>query len=75
MTPLALTVVSFVIALIAVIAGIPWLALVFFVVGVIAFVWMLVSFARGTATKPVFHRTRDPELLGPGGADDPDRSR
>lgn len=74
MTPLTLTVVSIVIVIVSVLAGIPWLALIFFVVGVLALVWTLISFARGTAMKPVFHRTRDVELLGPGGPDDPDRT-
>ena len=75
MTPLALTVVCFVIAVVSVIAGVVWLALPLFVLALVALVWTIVSFARGTATRPVMHRTRDPELLGPGGADDPDRSR
>lgn len=72
MTPLALTVVLFVVGFLMIITGLAWLALPFFVLAVVALVWGLVTLARGETQMPVMHRTRKPELLGPGGPDDPD---
>jgi hypothetical protein len=73
MTPLALTVVLVVIGLVTALTGLAWISAPFFVLAAIAFLWALVTFGRGETQMPVMHRTRKPELLGPGGPDDPDR--
>jgi hypothetical protein len=72
MTPLALTVILFVAAIVCVLVGAAWLALPVFVLALAALVWAIVVFARGEGGLPATRRTRDPELLGPGGPDDPD---
>lgn len=72
MTPLALTVLLVVLGFLAVVVGLAWLAVPLWVLAVVALIWTIVVFARGGGTKPVLHRTREPELLGPGGPDDPD---
>jgi hypothetical protein len=72
MTPLALTVVLVAAAIVSVLVGAAWLAIPIFVLALAAFAWAVVVFARGEGGMPATHRTRDPELLGPGGPDDPD---
>jgi hypothetical protein len=72
MTPLALTVVLLGAAIVCVLLGAAWLALPIFALSLAALVWAAVVFARGEGGLPATHRTRDPELLGPGGPDDPD---
>jgi hypothetical protein len=73
MTPLALTIVLFVVGLMTALTGLAWISLPFFVLAVIALLWTIITFARGETQMPVMHRTHKPELLGPGGPDDPDR--
>jgi hypothetical protein len=72
MTPLALTVVLVAAAIVCVLLGAAWLALPIFVLALVALAWAALVFARGDGRMPATHRTRDPELLGPGGPDDPD---
>jgi hypothetical protein len=73
MTPLALTILLFLVGLVTALTGLAWISLPFFVLALIALLWTLVTFFRGETQMPVMHRTRKPELLGPGGPDDPDR--
>ena len=72
MTPLGVTVILFVLAILFSFTGLAWIALPLYVLAVIALVWFIVVLVRGGPMKPVMHRTRDPELLGPGGPDDPE---
>jgi hypothetical protein len=46
---------------------------VVFAVGVA--IWLLAGLARGQTPGRAARRTRESELLGPGGPDDPDRGR
>jgi hypothetical protein len=72
MTPLALTVLLGGSAIVAVLVGAAWLAVPIFVLALAALAWTIVVFARGEGGMPATERTRDPQLLGPGGPDDPD---
>jgi hypothetical protein len=72
MTPLAVFVITLVIAILTMFTGLAWIAAPLFVLAFFALVWAIVVLARGGAQKPVMHRTRDAQLLGPGGPDDPD---
>ena len=72
MTPLALTVILFVAAIVCVLLGAAWLAVPVFVLALVALAWAALVFARGDGGMPATRRTRDPQLLGPGGPDDPD---
>jgi hypothetical protein len=71
-TALAVTVILFVLAILFSFTGLAWIALPLYVLAVIALIWFIVTLRSGGPVKPVMHRTRDPELLGPGGPDDPD---
>jgi hypothetical protein len=73
MTPLLLAIILLIAAVVTVILGLPFLAVALFVFAVLAFTWSIVVFARGGRVVPEGHRTEKPELLGPGGPDDPDR--
>jgi hypothetical protein len=72
MTPLALTVLLFVLGILAAFTGLAWIAVPLFVLALVALIWAVIVLVRGGTQKPVMHRTREPELLGPGGPDDPD---
>ena len=72
LTPLGATVILFALAILFSFTGLAWIALPLYVLAVIALIWFIVVLVRGGPMKPVMHRTRDPELLGPGGPDDPD---
>jgi hypothetical protein len=73
MTSIALTVVLIVLGVILALTAVVWLAVPVFVFALIALVWVFIAYSRrGTSKQPVMHRTEDPELLGPGGPDDPD---
>lgn len=72
MTPLALTLVLVGAAIVCVLLGAAWLAVPMFVLALAALIWAIVVLARGKGRMPATHRTREPELLGPGGPDDPD---
>lgn len=72
MTPLALTLVLVGAAIVCVLLGAAWLAVPMFVLALAALIWAIVVLARGEGRMPATHRTREPELLGPGGPDDPD---
>jgi hypothetical protein len=72
MTPLGVTVILFVLAILFSFTGLAWIALPLYVLAVLALIWFIVTLVRGGPMKPVMHRTHDPELLGPGGPDDPD---
>jgi hypothetical protein len=49
------------------------LAIVPVVIGVAVLLWMLAGLARGHTPGRAARRTQRPDLLGPGGVDDPDR--
>jgi hypothetical protein len=71
-------VVFFVLALIlatSLVLGAGWLAIVPAVAALGAAVWMIASFAKGRSSPArAVRRTDSPELLGPGGPDDPERA-
>jgi hypothetical protein len=54
--------------------GLGPLAIVPAVIAVGLAIWFLVGLSRGETPGRAARRTRAPELLGPGGPDDPDRS-
>ena len=72
MTPFALTGLLVVLGILAALVGLAWIAVPLFVLAVIALVWGLFVLVGSGPKTPVLHRTRKPELLGPGGPDDPD---
>jgi threonine/homoserine/homoserine lactone efflux protein len=76
MTPLALTVLLVVLGLLSALVGLAWIAVPLFVLALVCLIWSAIVFARGgrEAKAPVMHRTRKPELLGPGGPDDPEQA-
>lgn len=55
--------------------GLGPLAIVPAVLAVGAAIWLIAALARGQSPGRVARRTETPELLGPGGPDDPDRGR
>ena len=55
--------------------GLGPLAIVPAVIAVGVAIWLIVALARGHTPGRVARRTDTPELLGPGGPDDPDRGR
>ena len=55
--------------------GLGPLAIVPAVIPVGVAIWLLVALARGQTPGRVARRADTPELLGPGGPDDPDRGR
>ena len=48
------------------------LAIVPAVIAVVVAIWLIAALARGQTPGRATRRTERPELLGPGGADDPD---
>jgi hypothetical protein len=55
--------------------GVGWLALIPALAAGAALVWAGAVFASGRSPGDVVRSTDQPELLGPGGPDDPDRPR
>jgi multisubunit Na+/H+ antiporter MnhB subunit len=55
--------------------GVGLIALVPLAVAVIVAGWFLLAFVGGDSPSRAVRRTQKPELLGPGGPDDPDRAR
>jgi hypothetical protein len=55
--------------------GLGPLAIVPAVIAVGVVIWLVVALARGQTPGRVARRAGTPELLGPGGPDDPDRGR
>jgi hypothetical protein len=53
--------------------GLGPLAIIPAVIAVGVAIWFLVGLSRGQTPSRAARRTHAPELLGPGGADDPDR--
>jgi hypothetical protein len=74
MTPMLLTLLLLVAAIVTAVTGLGWVAVPLFALAVACFIWAIVVFFRGGGQMPATHRTRKPELLGPGGPDDPDRA-
>jgi hypothetical protein len=72
MTPIFVAVLLIVVGIVTLVTGLAWIAIPFFLLAVVAFLWAVVVLVRGGGQIPVMHRTRKPELLGPGGPDDPD---
>jgi len=52
--------------------GLGPLAIVPAVIAVAVLIWLVAGLARGQTPGRAARRTRRPELLGPGGPDDPD---
>jgi hypothetical protein len=55
--------------------GLGPLAIVPAVLAVGVAIWLIAALARGLTPGRAARRTETPELLGPGGPDDPDRGR
>jgi hypothetical protein len=55
--------------------GVGPLAIVPVVIAVGLGIWLLAALARGQTPGRAARRTREPELVGPGGPDDPVRGR
>jgi len=55
--------------------GLGPLAIVPAVIAVGVAIWLIVALARGQTPGRIARRADTPELLGPGGPDDPDRGR
>jgi hypothetical protein len=53
--------------------GLVFLAIVPFALAVIAAGWLVLAAIGRTRPSEAARRTHDPDLLGPGGPDDPDR--
>ena len=53
--------------------GLGPLAIIPAVIAVAVAIWLLAGLARGHTPSRAARRTHEPELLGPGGPDDPDR--
>ena len=73
MTPLAIAILLVIVGFLSLLIGLPFLTIALFILAALAFVWAIVTFSRGERVAPVAHRTQKPELLGPGGPDDPER--
>ena len=72
---------AFAFVVLAIIAGICFViglapvAIIAIVLAVVAGIWALVALAFGVTPGRAIRHTSKPELLGPGGPDDPDRGR
>ena len=55
--------------------GVGLLGLIPLLLAILAVVWAALAFAMGTSPAQAVRRTKRPDLLGPGGPDDPDASR
>jgi hypothetical protein len=55
--------------------AVGWIVILPVLIGLAALVWAVTAFAKGQSPSDLLRRTRRPELLGPGGPDDPDRGR
>ncbi|HEV8462920.1 MAG TPA: hypothetical protein VGQ38_19700 [Gaiellaceae bacterium] len=73
MTPLAIAILLVIVGFLSLLLGLPFLTIALFILAALAFIWALVTFMRGDRVVPTGHRTQKPELLGPGGPDDPER--
>ena len=61
-----------------ILAFVPGVGIFAIVPGIIALLylgWLLATMASGRTPSSTVRRTRRPHLLGPGGPDDPDRTR
>jgi hypothetical protein len=56
-----------------VVLGVGWLAIIPLLLAIAAFVWGGITIASGRTPARAVRQTDSPELLGPGGPDDPDR--
>ena len=54
--------------------GIGWLAIIPALAVLVVGVWMVSAFAKGRSPGRAVRAADGPELLGPGGPDDPDRA-
>jgi hypothetical protein len=59
----------------AVTLAVGWLVIIPALVAFGVFIWVATGFVLGRTPSDMLRRTRRPELLGPGGPDDPERSR
>lgn len=53
--------------------GVGWLAIIPLLLAIAVFVWGGMTIASGRTPARAVRQTDSPELLGPGGPDDPDR--
>ena len=59
----------------AVTLAVGWIVVIPVLLALVVFAWMGTAFVLGRAPSDMVRRTRRADLLGPGGADDPDRGR
>jgi len=59
----------------AVTLAVGWIVVIPAVLALAVLVWLGTAFAMGRAPSEMVRRTHKPELLGPGGPDDPDAAR
>jgi len=59
----------------AVTLAVGWIVVIPALLALAIVVWMGTAFVLGRAPSDIVRRTRRPELLGPGGPDDPERGR
>jgi hypothetical protein len=74
---MALVVVAVFLLLVAgltAVLGVGWLALAPLLVALLVLGWFAFAFVAGTTPRSAVRRTKRPELLGPGGPDDPNRA-
>jgi hypothetical protein len=71
MTPIGMAVLLVIVAIIIGAVGLPWISAGLIVIALIALIVGLVGTRKG-GPREVTQRTDPPDLLGPGGADDPD---
>ena len=57
----------------AVTLAVGWLVVIPVILALGVLVWIATAFILGRAPSDILRRTRRPELLGPGGPDDPER--
>jgi hypothetical protein len=71
MTPVGLAILLVIVAIVIGAVGLPWVSAGLIVIALIALIIGLVGLRKG-GPREVTQRTDPPDLLGPGGADDPD---
>ncbi len=72
MTVLLVAVLLLVAAGLAAVLGAGWLAVLPFLLALGVGAWFVLTLAGGSTPGSAVRRTEHPELLGPGGPDDPD---
>jgi len=75
MAVLLFALLLFIAAALAAVLGVGWLALLPLVLALAVAAWGGATVASGRTPGTALRRTHRPELLGPGGPDDPDATR